>query len=868
MKKLIEWFLGIQPDDLAAGESWRIGLIARHTNYALLGMLALLVAMVYLTIRSYRREGDTPPAAKALLSVLRILVIVSVLLLLLRPALVLRFTETLRSAVVVVIDDSLSMGKKDSYVRNPRRGALATFAGVEPDGLAEMSRTGLIRRALARADGPAAMLAEDHPLIFLSYSTNDPGNAEYTRSLLSFEAPEAEPEDAQARARMAEELAGKLDQALGSLKAVGFETNIARALYDALETVQGRRVGGIVLFSDGQATADANEKAIRAETLKAARRGVPLLAVLVGDDTLPTNVVVAGLQARGKVARKSRLVLTAQVAHRNLGEQTVTIRLMRRKQQDGKWGEWTEVGEAKSVRLVKQPDPDHPDDDERSVGLQDVELSAETEEVGTFEYKAVADTVEGEQETDDNACEPVGVEVTDEKINVLLVSADAGWEFQYLRNVLLRQEDRFRVGVWQQNAPEEVNQIASKGMALKQLPSTKAELIGSAGGKPYPGYRVVILYDPQPSEAKDDRTRGMLPLVKLLEEFVGEHGGGLCYIAGNKYSDAVVDRDGDFKQLALMLPVVLRPNTIDLTQRIAERRPEPLPVRLTSYGLDHAITAIGDGNEQARDIWPNLPGPYWWHPVHKVKLSARVLAESPKRRTSDGEPEPILAVQPYGTGRVLYVGADATWRWRFLRDGKCHRKFWVNVVQYLASPKARQVIITAGGDRFDAGKEIEIEVTAYDDDYRRLTDKTFQVEKIDQETQRRETLKLEAVKGRPGEYKTTIVPKRAGKFLLTALWGDKERGSKVQSKKITIEVPESEARRPEANPVLLGLVASNRQNFLHLDEVDRLGTLIHAEPLRTVREKKREIWDTRLTLALILLLLAAEWILRKRYNMA
>ena len=870
MSKLIEWLLGIDPKELAAGDSWRIGLIAKYDpydDYVKLAVVLALAAMAYLVIRSYRREGDTPGAVKGILAGLRILVIALVLLLLFRPALILRFTQTLRSAVVVLIDDSLSMAKKDTYAKNPRREVVARFAGVKPDALAGLSRTGLIRRALARRDGPLAALAKDHPLILLRYSTDDPGNTEYTRSLLSFGKSDDKRDDPAAEAQAAEELAEKLTAAMGSLTAAGFETNLARALYDALEEVQGRRVAAIVLLSDGQATADANEKAIRAETVKAARRGVPLLAVLVGDDTLPTNVAVTRLQARRKVSRKSKLLLAAQVAHRNLGDQAVTVRLERRKGADG---EWSEAGEAQSVKLVKQPDPDHPDDEERSVGLQTVELTAETDELGQFDYRAVAHGVEGEENAADNASDPVTVEVTDEKINVLLISGDAGWEFQYLRNVLLRQEDRFRVGVWQQNAHEEVNQVASKGMELKQLPSSMAELIGSPGGKPYPGYRVVILYDPQPSQAKDERTRGMTPLVKMLREFVAEHGGGLCYIAGNKHSDAVVDPEGHFRPLALMLPVVLRPNTINLSQRIAQVRPEPQAVRLTSYGLDHAVTAIGMGGHQPKDIWPDLPGLYWSHPVHKVKLAARVLAENANtlRRTSDGEREPVLAVQPYGGGRVLYVGADATWRWRFIRDGEIHRKFWSNVVQYLASPKARQVIITAGGDRFDAGKEIRIEATAFDEDYHRLTDKTFNVEMIDQKTQKRTTLKLEAVEGRPGQYKTTIAPKRAGKFRLTALWGDPNQQSKVQPKEITIEVPQAEARRPEADPALLNLVASAKDHFLYVDEVDRLSELVHAKPLQTVRERKREMWDCRATLALIVLLLATEWLLRKKYNMA
>jgi len=633
-------------------------------------------------------------------------------------------------------------------------------------------------------------------------------------------------------------------------------------------------VAALIVFTDGQATTGSSEKAIRQEKLKAARRGVAIYAVMVGDDTLPTNVGVVSLAARRTVIRGSPLILEARVSHRNLGGKKVTLRLMRR---EGPDKEWQEVGEPKTVPLVKGPDEDFPDDQRRSTGIQTEELTAETKEVGTFEYKAVVDTVGGERNTEDNACDPITVEVTDEKVNVLLVSGGGGWEFQYLRNLLLRQEDRFRVGVWQQNADENVNQLASTGMELMKLPSTLAELMGSEDDKDKPGYRVVILYDPQPSQAKDEKTRGMTPLATVLKEFVGRHGGGLCYIAGSKHTDALIDRDAAFKPLADMLPVVLRPNTINLSQRIAQRRPVSWPLRLTSYGIDHDVMSIGDADFPAKDIWPRLPGVYWSHPVNKIKMNARVLAEStnPQRRTSEDEPrpEPLVAVQPYGAGRVLYMGTDATWRWRFVADGKYHRRFWGNVVQYLASPRARRVIITAGGDEFDVGKEITIEVEAYDDEYKPLTEGTFDVEMIDAKTGERKTLVLKAVKGNPGKYKLSLVPKQPGKYLLSALWdmGREKRNRLVQSKEIKILIPKAEDKRPEARADLLRLLASSEENFLPIRDVDKLARLIRAEPLQTVREEKREIWELpdllRLVLLTAVLLLSVEWVCRKAYNM-
>ena len=862
MSRFLQSLLGIDPEKVAASDSWRIALVAEHGNYTKLAMIGVLVLMAYLVIRSYRREGDTPTGAKVTMSILRILVIVLALLVLFRPALILRFTDTIRSSLVFLIDDSRSMEIKDTYAKNPKRSkAVAEKLGLQRDRLGDKTRSELLRAALVRPGGPLAELAKHHPLLVLRYSTDDPGNVDYTRTLARLDLPAADEGDG------ALALPGEFTAALGKLSASGFETNLARAMYDGLAESQGQRVAGIVLLGDGQATAGSSEKAIREQADRARRRGVPIYTVMVGDDTLPTNVAVTSLQARRTVVRNSPLVLEAHLTHRNLGGRSVTLRLMRRTGGDGKFAP---AGKARTVKLVQQLDPDFPNDESRSTGSQTAELTdTETDKVGTYDYKAVVEVVEGEKDTRDNSSLPTQVEVTDEKVNVLLISGDAGWEFLYLRNLLLRQTDLFRVGIWQQNADKEVNQLASKGMVLKKLPGTLAELMGSPSGKPHPGYRVVILYDPQPSVAKDDGTRGMNPLVGLLKKFV-DQGGGLCYVAGNKHSAALLDAKSPFRPLAEMLPVTLRLNTIDVARLISNRPPTAWPMRLTTYGLDHAITAIGQGSERAGDLWPLLPGFYWSHPVYRLKPVARVLAESTNshRRTADGEPEPIIATQTYGTGRVLYIGTDATWRWRFLKDGLYHRRFWINVVQHLASPKARQVVIMAGGDRFDAGKEITVEVKASDEEYKPLKDPKFRVELIETRTGERTTLVLPAVDGKAGKYKKSIVIKRAGKYRLTAFWNDSDRERKVQDKDIVIELPKGEAKRPEANPTLLNLMASDADGFMHLDEIDRLTKLIPSEPLKMVREEKTEFWDSSATLALIVVLLAVEWILRKKYNMA
>ena len=110
--------------------------------------------------------------------------------------------------------------------------------------------------------------------------------------------------------------------------------------------------------------------------------------------------------------------------------------------------------------------------------------------------------------------------------------------------------------------------------------------------------------------------------------------------------------------------------------------------------------------------------------------------------------------------------------------------------------------------------------------------------------------------------------RQTGTFVLTALKGDPLAADKVAGKRITVELPQDEAIRPEAEEATMHEIASTPANFLEVWEVERLAELIPPGRLDAARPRVREIWDSNLTLLLIVSLLAAEWIVRKRHNMA
>ncbi|MHC4562402.1 MAG: hypothetical protein ACYS8X_06480 [Planctomycetota bacterium] len=864
MNAIVQWLIGIEGGELAGADSWRVGFVSEFGPSLRLLLVAIFAAMIWLTIRSYRREGTVARRTKGILTALRIAVITAVALILLRPAIILRYIRDLRSTVVVLVDESLSMSFTDHYADADRRARLAERLGIDEAELAGMGRDEIVQRTLARQDGVLGRLAVDHPLLIMGFSADrSPGEA-FSRVVAHVDAGDDRPVE--------QAMVGASD-AIGSLSGVGFGTDIPRAVRDALQRTHGQRLAAIVIISDGQITAVGGDARLLAAMRTASDRPVPVYSVMTGDPTPRKNLTLVGMDGPDEVRRKSDVELTVLLAHRNLGGRKVTVQLQRRAAGET---DWQSANASANVTLA--------DNDENATDLtakddshvQDVTLQIRPDEEGTFEFRAVVATQPDEQDQDDNISDPLTIRVTDEKVNVLLISSGAGWEFQYLRNFLLRSEDLYRSSIWQQNADPEVNQAASTGMKLPRLPRDRVDLIGKAGDADKPGYQIVVLIDPQPTQEGFDAA-----FVDMLSEFV-DRGGGLCYVAGNKHTDTVLLGARAFKPLVTLMPVTIAPNMIDLAERIGTRRPQPWPIRLTGYGRDHQIMRLAGSVDASEKMWDALPGIFWAHPVGRVKGGARVLAEhsNPLRRTGRDKPEPVIATHSFGAGRVAYLGFNSTWRWRFVRDGYYHRRFWANLVRYLgAGGVAKRVTISTGGHRFDAGKPIEVEVEAYDKSQAPIKTPTFELVLINVDTDQRETISLTAVdvEDQPGLYSGVIdetITAHHGRFHLTAWPDDPNVDEIVAARDIVIELPQAEGINKEADEPTMRLIGSRSMvtgengGFLLLADIDSLAERIPPDRRRSVHQIPRELWDSRLALLLIIALLTAEWLGRKRHNMA
>jgi len=912
MKQFVEILLGLPAGQLSGADGWRVQWVGLpESGWAALGLLALIAALIWLTVRSYGREGDTPRRPKAALAAVRIAIILGIVAMLAQPAIELKRVRTDTSAVVVLVDDSMSMSLTDPS--------------------ASATRLDRVRAALGGDGGALEQLRRDHPIWLIAFSTDSPQTSAYTRVLGVWDPPDdqaREPVSAPslggvrlaatvavacgawlavwltlgalrrrrskrdgraaaprpwllavsavalivgfaaatcavngrlaarslastpATTRPAEaDFAAELQRSTGELAARGFRTDLVDALRDGLDRLGGRRIAAAVLVTDGRQSRGGDHRP-RIEGVREllGLRGVRLITVCAGDPAVRPNLRVASVVLPSLVRLDATTEARVAVEGVNCAGRTATVRLFRRADRTA---EWTDTGLSAEVEMVAGPAAE--DGPQRCAAVATLPLTCD--QLGEFAYRAAVDPIDGEPITHDNAAR-TRLTVSEARTRVLLISADAGWEFQYLRNFLLRDPGRYQVSVWQQNADAEFNQQASTGMRLSSLPRTLGELAD--------GFDVVLLYDPAYTTGGFDAT-----FARLLADFVSTHRGGVGYIASGKHTSDNLMAAGPFDDLLAMLPVTVGREMLRVSAVIGRDTRIGWPVRLTGAGRDHAVMQLAADEDRNERVWGQLPGIYWSHPVESIKPAAVALAVSsdPARMSSTNAPLPLVATHMYGRGPVLYVGFDSTWRWRYVQQGRFYRKFWSNVIDYLASYRQmkRRVVLSVAADTVTVGEPVRLAAEAYDEQLQPWSADTFDVRLVntsDGDVQVHQ-LTRDAVGGDGGLpiYRRTVKITEPGEYRLTVAGVPAED---LLARTITVVLPSEEFDRPEADPALLAQLSDDA---VDLDEFAALAGRIAPDRRRLVELDTRDLWNVPLAFVVLTTLLIVEWIGRKRYNM-
>lgn len=823
MNPWLEWLLGIKaPPDWVRGPDtqWHLEFQSLPQGMAAAAAIAAGLLAVALIWVLYRAEGRSVGLARRFtLATIRGLILTCVVFMLLELVVVITKRELVPSRLLVLVDNSQSMGLADPYSDESSAREAATRIGLTTlSGEADVPKL----RATNRLDLSQRIVDE------LWEKLSD------GRVISSYS------------------FAGKLEplepgQRPVNLHATGPSTGVGDAINDALALHRGQELAGILLITDGQSNAGAEP---RSAALAAGKAHVPIVSLAAGTPEGPRNAKLAGIEVNPVVFLRDPVDISVLVESRGLKDAPASV-VLEELQDDGSW---KEIGREPIIlgedSLVKR------------VGFRFT-----PEALGQRDFRAKV-TDAGPELTEDDNAKSAQVKVVRQSIRVLLIAGYPGPEVQFLRNALLR-DTALEFASWLQSAGQGYEHAGHR--PLRRLPSNQKEL---------DHYDTIILFDP------DMRNLGP-QWPEMLTKFVGNAGGGLIYIAGELNANKLFSPEaGDGSSLGTggpdsswlrMLPVVREPGLYQSAADVRLSSLETWTLELTAEGTADRIFQFAPESSRNREVLTSLPGMFWHFPVTRAKPGATVLARhgDPRMRNQFGR-HVLLATHLYGPGRTVFIGFDSTYRWRYLHE-EYFDGFWARLIDRVGRSK-----VLRGGypfklatDRtgYRTGDRVTIRAELADGGDASATladlrgDASWGAEgtaPLDFEARADDPGVLEAsfTASEPGSYMVRVVP--------TTMAPDLESGGiRPATLQFDVEPPQAERDHPTLDrPLLEELARASGGQVFALTEKEKVPGAFQVKQVERILPYRDEVWNAPLLFGSVVVLLTAEWLLRKKYRMA
>ena len=493
---------------------------------------------------------------------------------------------------------------------------------------------------------------------------------------------------------------------------------------------------------------------------------------------------------------------------------------------------------------------------EKTVSLPDdqpseQELLFKPEQVGQLELKIEADRQPGEIDEEDNI-RTAQLSILDARIAVLYVEGYPRWEYRYIKNEMIRDKTvdisclltSADQGFAQEGDP------AHEGFPgpITRFPESIEELMS---------FDVVLFGDVEPRQFTDRQ-------LQLVADFVAHHGGGFGMIAGPQSSPAAYRNT----PIESVLPVNISHVTPDDPTGVFDQGFRPV---LTKEGSDSSIFRfLADREANAKYLKNDLQPLFWYCRGITPKPGVGVVyAEHPTDVGPDGHRAPLLVLSHFGAGRALFSAIDDSWRWRFYTAENVFDTYWVQQLRWLARGKKlgqRRLTFTADRQVYDLGQQVRLRLGVLDPVLLEQLPPEINVQVRDDKDRpvRMEKLQRQAA---TADYVGSFAADRVGRFAikLPPVAGD---ASNLDTNLEVIE-PRLELADPRINTVSLSSLAS--ETFGQVVPFEKARTvlpgLISSAARTTLIPLDMPLWNAPLAMLIFVLLITAEWVLRKVFGM-
>ena len=641
----------------------------------------------------------------------------------------------------------------------------------------------------------------------------------------------------------------------------GEQTALGAALDDALDRHASGRVLGVVLLSDGAQRAVApNDLPPQVAVRRMAAENIPLYSFTFGKSggSDRADLAIDGLVTNESIFAEAPTEVRGQLTSTGFANQRVAVQLL--------WERSDKTAPQFAAQPMEVVDTIQVDTDNGEHAIP-VLLRHTPATPGEYKVTLRVEPRDGELVTTNNEASTF-VTVRKGGINVLYlvgakrIGGGPGPEQRFVRAALAQSPDV----------------VVERRLLNYQPGDLDLRDVLREGD-----FDVVILDDV-------DAQALSLSTWQTLAELV--RGGAGLMMTGGYHSFG----PGGFRDspLADVLPINIGPaqrQTFNEPLRTDVHLRGPVPMRPAApLGTNHPIMQLegsgfgvqGSGesnlNPEPRTLnsWSQLPPLDGANLIERrdLKPNAAVLAEA-----EDSHRHPLLVAGQPGEGRVLAFAGDSTWRWQMQGFGDAHRRFWRQVVLWLAKKDQQtegQVWIKLAGRRVMRGARVDFTLGFENSRGEPITaaSPTVTIETPDGRTvDVRPTRSADHWSAifreteKPGDYRIKASGTVSGQDTVT--------GQNLGATEARFLVPQQDVEldRPAAEPSLMAqlaeMTAAAGGKALAPEELPSLLADLAAEPPKLHEEvvARATYWDTWPFFLAFVALLGGEWYLRKRWGL-
>jgi uncharacterized membrane protein len=597
-------------------------------------------------------------------------------------------------------------------------------------------------------------------------------------------------------------------------------SDLSGALRAVRERYRERNVAGIVVISDGGDT--GAEDAAGA----VAQGSAPVYAIGVGAPRVAPDFEVLDVSAGEAALADSSVDISVSAVNRG-GAAAFDLRVL-------------ENGRPVDLRRVTPAADGSP--------VRAVFAVTPARDTATL-YTVEIPSATGEAVLENNR-RSVLVEPPGRRRQILMIEGAPGFEHSFIKRALVADPGF------------EIDSVVRKGRDARgaatyfvQAASTRAARLASG----FPQERTTLYeYDGVVLANVEADSMSRLQL-QWLADFVDVRGGGLLVFGGKTFAQ----QGFAGTPLEDVLPLRLTDRGNGVVQA-ASRADSRLTVRLTPAGLTHPLMRTAGRDEDLEKRWQAMPALAGVAALGALRPGAEALAVV----TAQDGPRPLVAVQRYGQGRAVLFTGEASWRWRMQMPSsdRTHEFFWRQAVRWISGTTPDRVAV-GSVPSLVPGSRTAVNVTVRNEEFAPVGDASVRLRVTRPDGSSEES--AASLSGpQAGSYSGELPFNEPGVYRINAIAQRGETQVAAANRWILVGGADLEMADPRLNDEVLRRIASaSGGSYLAADDVGDLSSLIATAAAEPERPQLEELWHNIWIFVGLMLLLAAEWLLRRRWGL-